>query len=131
MQTTVQFTANANTDWLETARGFYLTLRTGTLRSLLPPPTWGDSIVMQVTMPYISTVVGAAGVGEGLLHARVADFCKSLFFFFQAEFLNAYDPSTVVYGLQANLLLENRTFDWLTFERAQALLEPFMNSAGA
>ncbi|KDD74592.1 hypothetical protein H632_c1201p0, partial [Helicosporidium sp. ATCC 50920] len=102
VQTTVQFTANANTDWLETARGFYLTLRTGTLRSLLPPPTWGDSIVMQVTMPYISTV---------------------------AEFLNAYDPSTVVYGLQANLLLENRTFDWLTFERAQALLEPFMNSA--
>ncbi|KDD72312.1 hypothetical protein H632_c3531p0, partial [Helicosporidium sp. ATCC 50920] len=99
----VAFGENPNADWLATARGFYLQLRTGRLNAYLSPSTWGPTIVQQVTMPFL---VGPGGFAD--------------------EFITG----TIVYGLQLNLHLEEHTFDWLTLDRARALLLPFVGQPG-
>ncbi|KDD71920.1 hypothetical protein H632_c4164p0, partial [Helicosporidium sp. ATCC 50920] len=99
----VTFGDNPNTDWLATARGFYLQLRTGRMDAYLSASTWGPTIVQQVTMPFL---VGPDG--------------------FESEFITG----TVVYGLQMNLHLEEHTFEWLTLARAKALLLPFVGLPG-
>lgn len=97
MRTRAVFSANPNIDWLPPARAVYEMLRRGTCAQALYPGPWGLSSVQQVTFPYLVTV---SGEGTG------------------------YVPGTAVHGLQLNLHLQARTFNWVNNARAAALLDP-------
>lgn len=57
VRTQAIFSANANVDWLPTARAIYAMLRSGTCGQTIYERPWGLSSVQQVVLPYLVATV--------------------------------------------------------------------------
>lgn len=61
---TMTFNTSPNVDWIDVARPFYLTLRSGTMGQVLPLADWGLSSVQAVAFPYLVDLTGDQPINE-------------------------------------------------------------------
>lgn len=131
VRTQAVFSANANVQWLPSARRVYDMLRTGTCSKALYAGPWGLSSVQQVVFPYLISAVSLPIDAFNLSHTNIAiHLTSSSLAAVQGVGPNPYVPGSMIHGLNLNLLLQARTMNWLTLARANNMLKPLQNAQG-